>query len=248
MRDDKKIQAFIWDFDGTLVDTRQKNYRVAREIVSEVTSGSPDDLPAMRTLEDYEKAIHLYPNWRHFYQSQLGLTDEETDAAGMLWSPFQIRDITPTPAMDGMVETLQSLQDYPHGIVSQNSSRTIRESLDREQIADHFDFVIGYEEVHLRRQKPAPDGLLLCIDRLIGKRSKGYVVFVGDHETDTVTAHNANRVLQESGADLRVLAVAAHYGSPIPVDEWQHRPHYVADNPQQVVEIKIAFEDDSDAG
>ena len=55
---------------------------------------------------------------------------------------------------------------FSHGIVSQNSKNSISTTIDEKGLLSHFRYIVGYEEVDLRKQKPAPDGLLLCIQKL----------------------------------------------------------------------------------
>ena len=58
------VAAVIWDYDGTLVDTRQKNLAVTREIVWEVLQKSFEEFPALATIENYEQANLASVNWR----------------------------------------------------------------------------------------------------------------------------------------------------------------------------------------
>ena len=40
----REVQAVIWDFDGTLVDTRQKNFNVTRALVERIKGEPPTSL------------------------------------------------------------------------------------------------------------------------------------------------------------------------------------------------------------
>ena len=62
------INAIIWDYDGTLVDTRSKNYNVTKEIVKKVTGKKPESYAVLRTLENYVQANKETNNWRILYQ------------------------------------------------------------------------------------------------------------------------------------------------------------------------------------
>ena len=48
------IQAIIWDYDGTLVDTRLKNYQVNRAILEAVTGKSADEFEGLTSFESHE--------------------------------------------------------------------------------------------------------------------------------------------------------------------------------------------------
>jgi phosphoglycolate phosphatase-like HAD superfamily hydrolase len=93
-----------------------------------------------------------------------------------------------------------------------NSQSHIKQTLAENKISDLFQFVVGYEEVDMRKQKPEPDGLLLCLEKLTGLAS-GYVFYIGDHETDVKCAANANRVLRDRKPEVKIITIAALYGS-----------------------------------
>jgi HAD superfamily hydrolase (TIGR01549 family) len=226
------VTALIWDFDGTLVDTRHQNLRITRRLLSGLTGRSPEQFPALADLETYEAALRRAVNWRDLYRNELGLTDEMVEAAGRLWAEYQLRDHSPVPLFEGIREALEALGGLPHGIVSQSAKASIRRCLRKEGVLERFDCVVGYEEVPTSRQKPAPDGLIQCIERLTGLRP-GCVLFVGDHETDIATAANANEVFCRTGISVRVIAVAAAYCGPVAECRWERRPDYLVRHPRE---------------
>ncbi len=230
------LTAVIWDYDGTLVDTLQKNFRVARRIVSRVSGAPPERFCALRSAEAYERALRRAANWRELYRSEFGFSDDETDAAGALWTGYQEDDDTPTTLFDGITEVLASLDGVPQGIVSQNASRTIATVLEREAVAHYFRVIVGYEEVHLRRQKPAPDGLLKCVAELTAA-APGWVLYIGDHETDVRCALHANRELEASGRAVRVKSVGVRFAAPDRADRWPLLPDYTARRPRDILRI-----------
>jgi len=88
----KKILAVIWDYDGTLVDSRRKNLNVTRKIISKILKGDPSEIPTLSTLSNYHQAHIKAANWREFYKGSFGLTEEQTDDAGRMWTEFQTKD------------------------------------------------------------------------------------------------------------------------------------------------------------
>ncbi len=56
-------------------------------------------------------------------------------------------------------------------------------------LLDLFDIVVGYEDV--KERKPAPDGILLAMDKFHIK-DKSRVLYVGDNPSDIETGHNAD--------------------------------------------------------
>ena len=215
--------AVVWDFDGTLVDSRAKNLHVTRQIVERVTGRTAESFGALRSLASYDAANRATANWRVLYRETLGLSRAETDRAGALWSEMQLADSTPTPVFPGIGGLLRRLGPTPHAVVSQNSRGNIERVLAAAGIAKYFQFVVGYEEVPAERQKPAPDGLLMCLEAL-GVAEAGVVVYVGDHETDMVCAREANRALRMAKRSLRIVDVAALWGGFAGAGTWRIRP------------------------
>jgi N-acetyl-D-muramate 6-phosphate phosphatase len=236
------IRAIIWDYDGTLVDTRQKNFNVTRKIVGKTAGVEPGTFPVLQVLETYTTAARRSTNWRELYTRELGFTHEKTDEAGKLWTEFQLNDDTPTPLYDGIRELICSLGQFPSGIVSQNSRSNITRVLEKNGLLSYFRCIVGYEEVDLRKQKPEPDGLLLCIERLTSLHP-GHVLYIGDHETDIQCARNANDVLQGNNAGFKVVSVGAAYSRYDGAGKWGVAPDYSAKSVRDVLEIVHGFEE-----
>ncbi len=235
------IRAVLWDFDGTLADTRLKNFNVTQRILSTLHPDVAARAPVANRPEEYDRAYRRLANWREFYTRHLGFSEEETDRAGKLWSRYQLEDATPVPLFEGVCETLQCLGRRPHGVVSQNARAVIRQALSEARVEDFFGSVVGYEEVPMRRQKPAPDGILVSLRRLVDWQP-GLVLFVGDHPTDARTARNANQALRESGAKIRVVSVAAAYSCGDSWREWPVQPDEAAQHPRDLLEISHRLE------
>lgn len=229
------LAGVIWDFDGTLADTRRRNLRVTRRIFREVLDREPDRHPELASVERYEAANRRAENWRELYRETFGLDEEETDRAGRAWSEYQLSDETPIPLFPGVVDAVRSLDGMPQGIVSLNSRENILGILRRADVARHFGVVVGYRQVDLRRQKPHPDALLLCLERL--ELGRGRVLYVGDHDTDIRCARNANARLSGDGRDLRVMAAGARFPASPEGDSWAEAPDHVAGSPGDVVRI-----------
>jgi len=75
----------------------------------------------------------------------------------------------------------------PVGICSLNAEAACRLALDRHDLLDHVDAVVGRDSV--ATHKPDPEPLLTTIDRLGAEPSSA--LFVGDSERDAVTAERA---------------------------------------------------------
>ncbi len=231
-----KICAIIWDYDGTLVDSRQKNLNVTRKIVSKILKGDPTEIPTLSSLEKYHQAHIKAKNWREFYKESFGLTEAQTDDAGRMWTGYQLEDQTSIPLIDGVGEIIISLRRFPQGIVSQNSRENIIQYLKQKNLHSYFKSIIGYEEVDLDKQKPNPEGLMMCIERLTDFKP-GIVIYIGDHETDVQCALNANNILINSNPETKIICVGAFYGFDVDTSSWSVLPDYQIKNAGEIVKL-----------
>jgi len=231
--------AVVWDFDGTLVDSHVKNLAVTRAIVEQITQRPAGAYEALLSLADYLAALARTRNWREFYAQAFGLSEADVDRVGRLWVEYQLGDSTPTPLIEGIPAVLRSLRHLPHGIVSQNAKAVIAAVLEGARVAEYFGAVIGFEEVDLRRQKPAPEGLLRCMELLTALRP-GHVFYVGDHETDAVCAAHAREELAKRNSDVEVISIGACYDGE-PAASWAVRPDHTVRRPEEIVEIVTRY-------
>ena len=227
--------AVIWDFDGTIVDSRAKNLNVTRVIVRDITGSDPDSMPALASVDAYQAALARHANWRAFYGQELGLDDAGIDDAGALWAGMQLEDDTEAPMFEGIRRTIECLAGVPQGIVSQNGRGAIEAVLQSAGLAEHFAAVVGYLEVGFERQKPDPTGFLRCLESLTGL-APGVVFTIGDHETDAACARNTARHLSEHGIDVRVVSIGAFWGER-PARPWRHAPEHAVYHPGDVLPI-----------
>ncbi len=230
------LRAILWDFDGTLVDTRARNLQVNRRIIQELTGRGWEEFPVLRSQTSYDEAQRAAVNWREFYRFNIGLDDDRIDGAGDRWAACQLEDPTPVPLVEGVAEALGRFDGLPQGIVSQNARETIESLLAMHGLGHRFECVVGYAEVAMARQKPAPDCLLLGLEKLTGL-APGRVLYIGDHLTDIRCAELANRELAVRGSKLRVDSVAAMWGIGTNDLDWAAGADHRAATPHDVVEL-----------
>jgi len=227
--------VIIWDYDGTLVDSRHRNLSVNRTIIEGLTGQPWREFTALHSIEDYDAAVARCTNWRDFYQREFGLREDMLESAGRMWTRNQLTDQTPVEPFAGVPETLEALGHLPHGIVSQNSREIITATLGPLGLEDRFEHVLGYEEVARGRQKPAPDGLLDCLERLT-RFGQGAAFYVGDHPTDAMCVARARDEIAARGLAVDVWSIAALYGGES-TDGWPEPPDFLARTPADIVTI-----------
>ena len=228
--------TFIWDFDGTLADTRLRNYRITCRLFRDATGRGIEEFPALATFETFERTQRGYANWRQLLTREFGFTAADTDRLGGLWSGYQLADTTPVPVIDGLGAVIRTLNGARHGVVSQNARAHIVRTLEAAGLAPLFGAVIGYDSVRLTGQKPAPDGFLACVDAL-GPPAPARIVSVGDHETDVRCARNAQAALAERGAACEVVAIAVRFVDGVEPAQWEARPDHVAHDPAELLDL-----------
>ena len=230
------IQAIIWDYDGTLVDTRHKNLNVTRNIIESIIPIPADEFSALNSLDNYSTANRRASNWRELYRQEFYLSEKQIDEAGRLWTAYQLDDNTEVAFYDGIERVISELAGIPQGIVSQNSRNSITLNLEKCHLLPYFKYIVGYEEVDLNKQKPEPDGLLNCIEKLSAIQS-GYICYIGDHLTDIQCVRAANRVLQQKNVDLKIVSIGACYGPETDVSAWNVQPDFEARRVEDILEI-----------
>ena len=72
-----KINSVIWDYDGTLVDTKTKNLNVTKAIISEITGDINIENSVLNSLENYEQANIRSSNWRELYRNEFGFNKKQ---------------------------------------------------------------------------------------------------------------------------------------------------------------------------
>lgn len=229
------LKAVFWDFDGTLADTRERNLSVNRRIVEEVTGRSWRDVAGLTSVEAYHAAWNRVGNWQELYTRSFGLSDEECVVAGQRWAVFQSDDPTPVPLLPGVKDALEHLRRFPQAVVSQNERATIAKILEENQVDHYFTAIVGFAEVPLDRQKPAPNGIFSALD-IVGIEEPATALYIGDHETDTLCAVNTNRDLMAMGRDCRFLSVAALYLNGAQ-GEWSVAPDYRVYRPEEISQL-----------
>jgi len=229
------IDAILWDYDGTLVNSAPKNISVTKDILSEVAphlcgKGLPEHL---KSESRYHEANHAAKNWRDLYLNLFGLTHEETELAGSMWSKYQRLNTTPVAPFDGIIDVIEMFTNVPQGICSQNSAANIKALLDSLSITAYFKFVAGYEEVSIDRQKPASNAGLMCLDRILGEVRNKTLLVIGDHEVDVMFARNISSDIDGSNT---VISIAVLYSGAEP-EEWEHQPDQVISRPAELAEF-----------
>lgn len=159
--------AIVYDLDGTLVELLVDWDTVARDSVavleSEGIDASETDLWEMLEIAD-DAGV----------RGAIERTISEHECRGAERST-KLPTATELP------------RSVPVAVCSLNCERACRLALERHDIADHIDTVIGRDSVST--QKPDPEPLLTAVQRL--GETPERTLFVGDSQRDELTAQRA---------------------------------------------------------
>ncbi|GAA0116229.1 HAD family hydrolase [Clostridium senegalense] len=237
-----KISAVLWDYDGTLVDTTRKNMAVTMEVLKNFIPDVYDNIPeALVSIENYQKANYKYKNWKELYKNCYGLNDEQVNEAGKLWSPYQLQDTTLPNMFEGLSDVIKTLGHIKHGICSQNCSKNIYNTLREFGVGEYFQSIIGYDDISYNEQKPNPSGFLKCLDNLNLSSNKSVIVYIGDHQEDTIFGKNAENYYKLNKEDVKVICIAARY-SGHSTKNWDVKPDFVAYSTSDILNIINSIE------
>jgi phosphoglycolate phosphatase len=202
-------KAILFDLDGTLVDSAPDIAAAVNELLA--TRGLPPlSLPQVTAMigDGVRKLIE-----RAFAASGAPLSGAELDQTHEAMKPIYLRHVTELATlMPGVREALAHfhMAGIAMGVVTNKPQLAARQVLLHFGLVEFFGTIVGGDAV--RHQKPAPDGLLMALDRL--HAGPGDALMVGDSIADAGAARAAGMAvalvrggytrvpLEEIGADL----------------------------------------------
>lgn len=174
----ESITAYIFDMDGTLVDTSSRVPQAFIECVIAVGGRrySPEEVVASYGLGPPKVILS------HLLGRSCTTGDLETYHRHL---QAQAKGLRPYPEVATLIERLK--HDHPLAVFSGASREACELLLRSADLARFFDTIVGGDEAP--RPKPFADGFLLACSRLEVHPSK--VAYVGDSKFDVQTARAA---------------------------------------------------------
>jgi HAD superfamily hydrolase (TIGR01509 family) len=173
------IKAFIFDLDGTLIDSEKAHLKAWSEALSVF-------------LQDFD--INLVQ--KHFGKSGreiafLILQDEMKaeqceKIKDQIFDTLLSTDVEPMPCAISLLELLKR-RNIKTGVASSHYSERIIRILKHFNMLDFFDIIVGLDEV--TKPKPSPELLLKALRKL--DVSPAVAAYIGDSPYDVLTALNA---------------------------------------------------------
>jgi N-acetyl-D-muramate 6-phosphate phosphatase len=229
-----KVDAILWDYDGTLVNSVPKNIAITKQIISIVAprlTGS--QLPKyLITEEEYHRANHQSKNWQDLYINYYGMTEIEMLRGGELWTEYQLKNTTPVELFPGIKETINQIS-LPQGICSQNSSKNIKQVLEKYNLSHKFDSIIGYDDIPVNMQKPSPYSGIKCLSQTFKTLTNKTIFYIGDHEGDVEFASNLEKELKKNN---KIISILVKY-SGAETNSWKCKPDFELESPKDLLNI-----------
>jgi HAD superfamily hydrolase (TIGR01549 family) len=171
-----RLQAVLFDWDGTLVNTAEASYRCYEKLFG--SYGIAFDRDAFRRTYS--------PNW-HLTYSALGLAEERWAEADARWLEHYCEE--EVVLIDGARDALQRVRraGLRAGIVTSGDRARVGRELDDLGVASLFEVVVCAEDIVYR--KPHPEALRLALDKLGIQPAEA--VYVGDSPEDVQMARAA---------------------------------------------------------
>ncbi|HYU43952.1 MAG TPA: HAD family hydrolase [Vicinamibacteria bacterium] len=183
-----RLQAVLFDWDGTLVNTAEASYRCYEKLFGSYGIGFDRD--AFRRTYS--------PNW-HLTYSALGLAEDRWAEADARWLEHYGEE--QVALIDGAREAVVRVREagLAAGLVTSGDCSRVGRELAVLEMARLFDVVVCAEDIVNR--KPHPEGLLRALERL--GVAGADAAYIGDSPEDIKMAQAAG-----------VLAVGVPGGFP----------------------------------
>lgn len=208
------FDLYIFDFDGTLVDTRQDmtsavnvmltHYGLETKSVPEVTSYVGDGIKKLveRCIGSHDVDIK--------------------DAVSRFNRAYASHLLDTTVTYPGVYEVLDNLKDKYRAILTNKSYDFTKIITDALALTSYFSLIIGGDT--LKNKKPNPEGVEHILKESGIKR--GRTCMIGD---------GINDILMAKGAGIK--SIYAKYGYTDVSKIKDEQPDYIIDNPLEILKL-----------
>lgn len=185
-----EIKLMLFDLDGTLVDSKRDLARSINLMLRDLGRPALDEQIIASFVGDGAPVL---------VRRALAATDpqrKEPDAElhrralGLMREHYRRYMFLTTQLYPGVAETLAHFASKPKAVVTSKETDLTRLILERFGIAEHFQCIIGGDE--LAERKPDPRPVLEAARRLGGSASEA--VMVGDAENDILAGRRAGAI------------------------------------------------------
>jgi HAD superfamily hydrolase (TIGR01549 family) len=209
----KKLKAILFDYDGTLRDSRSLIYASYEHAFK--ANGLPP--PSKQAIDPH---IHHGSFVHQALASEVASEDFEKEYR------VKVAELMPSVSLfDGVRQLLQKLSQDGYKIGLVTAAKSPHEDLLRHGVADYFNVIVAAKDI--TNHKPHPEGISLAVERL--GIAPDEAVYVGDMMTDMYAAKDAGLRaaigITIGFANRRELETA---GADFIIDDLQELPDLIA--------------------
>lgn len=174
----KNMKLFIWDFDGTLVDSYPYSVacmqRAIRDFGYETTYS-----------QVMEQMLDTIPAALQYFSEKFGITG----LSDLFWQYYRVGPDEPVALFEGVISVLDRIEQLGGvNLIFTNRNETIFPMLQQAGIADRFVEVVTAQHPHFA-WKPAPDAIEYLMETYGGTVEN--TVMIGDRICDLSSGWNA---------------------------------------------------------
>ncbi|WP_457608665.1 HAD family hydrolase [Nitratifractor sp.] len=163
---DSSAPVVLFDLDGTLIDSTEAILESFASTFERLGGGMPDEGAIRRQIG--HPLSEMYRN--------LGIAEERIDAYVRAYKEHYRQVHTQkTVLLPGSAEAVEQAAAFARlGVVTTKTGRYSRELLEHFGLMEHFDVLIGSEDV--QRHKPDPEPVLAALERMGASVDRAWMV------------------------------------------------------------------------
>jgi phosphoglycolate phosphatase len=171
-----ELQAILFDWDGTLLDSYESHLRVYRQVLAHFGM----------TLDEEDYIRHYSPDWYTFYE-RLGLHPRWWEKADRLWLQYNAAEKPPLRRNARFVLEQLQVRGFLLGLVTAGDRRRVLQDLRRLDLRGPFQVIVCGGDVQVRKPDPGP--LLHALRQL--DVAPSLAAYVGDTPEDVEMGRRA---------------------------------------------------------
>lgn len=156
-----KLEAVIFDFDGTIIDTEKVYFENMRDITKEYLNENLDKMDYIKNVSGTNEETS-----RKYYKQRFGISDDKYDELEAEITRRIIKNYHNALVLPGIEETMEYLHKngIKMAVASNGRKEHIEAGLEKKNLEKYISAIATKEEVE--HPKPAPDIYLLAAKKL----------------------------------------------------------------------------------
>lgn len=176
----KKFKYYLFDFDGTLVDSEESTHLALSKSFKEVGVDLTIEQTRICMKESVEVSFNRFTDGKSSYDDFLLYLNQYIDQDDVVQLAKNYNEVIP------VIEELKK-QNKVMGVITSNSAKHVKLVFDTLGInKNHFDVYIGCFEI--TKFKPHPEPVLNALKKLNLEPNKEDICYVGDSYNDVKSA------------------------------------------------------------